>query len=106
MLLSTLWMDGGAPAGGWTLYPPLSLQTGRCVSIFNICYTFMGLSSIMGAINSATILNMRVFNDINENAILFVWTLLITAFLLIAVMPVLAVVTMLLTDKFFALQLF
>ena len=28
MLLSTLWMDGGAPAGGWTLYPPLILQTG------------------------------------------------------------------------------
>ena len=27
MLLSTLFMDGGAPAGGWTLYPPLSLQT-------------------------------------------------------------------------------
>ena len=28
LLLSTLFMDGGGPAGGWTLYPPLSLQTG------------------------------------------------------------------------------
>ena len=47
MLLSTLFMDGGAPAGGWTLYPPLSLQTGAAFPFLIFAIHFMGLSSIM-----------------------------------------------------------
>jgi cytochrome c oxidase subunit 1 len=91
MLLSTLWMDGGAPAGGWTLYPPLSLQTGDAFPFLIFAIHFMGLSSIMGAINIvATILNMRAPGMTLMKMPLFVWTWLITAFLLIAVMPVLA----------------
>jgi cytochrome c oxidase subunit 1 len=68
----------------------------------------MGLSSIMGAINIvATILNMRAPGMTLMKMPLFVWTWLITAFLLIAVMPVLAGgVTMLLTDKFFGTSFF
>src|SRR3546814_8356312 len=68
----------------------------------------MGISSIMGAINViATILNMRAPGADLLKMPLFVWTWLITAFLLIAVMPVLAgAVTMLLTDKYFTTSFF
>ena len=108
MLLSTFFMDGGAPAGGWTLSPPLSLQTGDAFPFLIFAIHFMGLSSIMGAINIvATILNMRAPGMTLMKMPLFVWTWLITAFLLIAVMPVLAGgVTMLLTDKFFGTSFF
>ncbi len=108
MMLSTLFMDGGGPAGGWTLYPPLSLQTGDALPFVIFAIHFMGMSSIMGAINVvATILNMRAPGMTLMRMPLFVWTWLITAYLLIAVMPVLAGgVTMLLTDKFFGTSFF
>ncbi len=103
LLLATLFMPGGAPAGGWTLYPPLVLQTGSAFPFAVFAIHLMGLSSIMGAINViATILNMRAPGMTLLKMPLFVWTWLITAYLLIAVMPVLAgAVTMLLTDKYF-----
>ena len=108
MMLSTLFMEGGGPAGGWTLYPPLTLQTGDALPFVILAIHFMGLSSIMGAINViATILNMRAPGMTLMKMPLFVWTWLITAYLLIAVMPVLAGgVTMLLTDKFFGTSFF
>ena len=108
LLLSTLFMDGGGPAGGWTLYPPLSLQGGNSFAYVIFAIHMMGISSIMGAINIiATILNMRAPGMDLLKMPVFVWTLLITAFLLIAVMPVLAgAVTMLLTDKFFGTSFF
>jgi cytochrome c oxidase subunit 1 len=108
MMLSTLFMDGGGPAGGWTLYPPLVLQTGDAFPFVILSMHFMGLSSIMGAINViATILNMRAPGMTLMKMPLFVWTWLITAYLLIAVMPVLAGgITMLLTDKFFETSFF
>lgn len=108
MLLSTMFMDGGGPAGGWTLYPPLTLQTGNALPFVIFSIHLMGMSSIMGAINViATILNMRAPGMGLMKMPLFVWTWLITAFLLIAVMPVLAGgVTMLLTDKFFGTSFF
>ena len=108
MMMSTLLMDGGGPAGGWTLYPPLTLQTGDALPFVILSIHFMGLSSIMGAINViATVLNMRAPGMTLMKMPLFVWTWLITAYLLIAVMPVLAGgVTMLLTDKFFETSFF
>ncbi len=108
MLLSTLFMDGGAPAGGWTLYPPLVLQTGDAFPFAMFAIHLMGLSSIMGSINIiATILNMRAPGMTLMKMPLFVWTWLITAYLLIATMPVLAgAVTMLITDKFFGTSFF
>jgi cytochrome c oxidase subunit 1 len=108
MLLSTLFMDGGAPAGGWTMYPPLVLQGGHNVGFLVFAVHMMGISSIMGAINViATIMNMRAPNVGYLNMPLFVWTWLITAFLLIAVMPVLAgAVTMILTDRYFDTSFF
>ncbi|HIG79825.1 MAG TPA: cytochrome c oxidase subunit I [Cycloclasticus sp.] len=103
MLLGTFFMDGGAPAGGWTIYPPLVLQGGNGFPFMIFAIHMMGISSVMGAINViVTILNMRAPGMTLMKMPLFVWTWFITAYLLIAVMPVLAgAVTMLLTDKFF-----
>jgi cytochrome c oxidase subunit I len=108
LLLLTLFLPGGAPAGGWTMYPPLMLQGGSNVAFAIFAIHMMGISSIMGAINIiATILNMRAPGVDLLKMPIFCWTWLITAFLLIAVMPVLAgAVTMLLTDKFFATSFF
>ncbi|HHO69772.1 MAG TPA: cytochrome c oxidase subunit I [Gammaproteobacteria bacterium] len=108
MLLSTLFMEGGGPAGGWTLYPPLVLQTGNAFPFVIFSIHLMGISSIMGAINViVTIVNMRAPGMTLMKMPLFVWTWLITAYLLIAVMPVLAgAVTMLLTDRFFDTSFF
>jgi cytochrome c oxidase subunit 1 len=103
MLLSTFFMDGGAPAGGWTIYPPLVLQGGNGFPFMIFAIHMMGISSVMGAINViVTILNMRAPGMTLMKMPLFVWTWFITAYLLIAVMPVLAgAVTMLLTDRFY-----
>jgi cytochrome c oxidase subunit 1 len=108
MLLSTLFMDSGGPAAGWTMYPPLVLQTGTSFAFVVFAIHMMGVSSIMGSINIiATIINMRAPGMTLLRMPMFVWTWLITAFLLIAVMPVLAgAVTMLLTDHFFATNFF
>ncbi len=104
LLLSTLFMPGGAPNFGWTAYAPLSTIYGPpSTTYFIFSIHMMGISSIMGGINIiATILNMRAPGMTLMKMPLFVWTWLITAFLLIAVMPVLAgVVTMMLMDIHF-----
>ncbi len=108
LLLSTMFMPGGGPQGGWTLYPPLSLQGGSSIAFVILAIHMMGISSIMGAINIiATILNMRAPGMDLLKMPIFTWSWLITAFLLIAVMPVLAgSVTMLLTDKYFGTSFF
>ena len=102
MLLSTFFMNGGGPAAGWTIYPPLVLQMGDGFPFMIFAIHLMGISSIMGSINVVvTVLNMRAPGMTLMKMPLFVWTWLITAYLLIATMPVLAgAVTMLLTDKF------
>lgn len=108
ILLATLFMPGGGPAAGWTLYPPLSLQTGDAFAFVIFAIHIMGISSIMGSINViATILNMRAPGMTLMKMPLFVWTWLITAYLMIAVMPVLAgAITMLLTDQYFGTSFF
>ncbi|MBV8854504.1 MAG: cytochrome c oxidase subunit 1, partial [Sinobacteraceae bacterium] len=108
LLLGTLFVPGGSPAGGWTMYPPLMLQNGACFPMVIFAIHMMGASSILGAINVVvTILNMRAPGMTLLRMPLFVWTWLITAYLLIAVMPVLAgAVTMLLTDHFFGTTFF
>ena len=107
LMLSTLFLPGGGPAGGWTMYPPLALQSDSLAYVVFAIH-LMGISSIMGAINIiATILNMRAPGMDLLKMPVFVWSWLITAFLLIAVMPVLAgAVTMLLTDKYFGTNFF
>lgn len=109
MLVSTLFMEGGAPNFGWTFYAPLSTEYAPpSVTFFIFSVHILGASSIMGAINIiATILNMRAPGMTLMKMPLFVWTWLITAYLLIAVMPVLAgVVTMMLMDIHFGTSFF
>ena len=108
MLLSSFFVPGGASAGGWTMYPPLFLQGGISNDMTIFAVHILGISSIMGAINIVTtILNMRAPGMTLMKMPLFVWTWLITAYLLIAVMPVLAgAVTMLLTDRHFGTHFF
>ena len=109
LLVSTLFMEGGGPNFGWTMHAPLSsTYAPPSTDFFIFAVHLLGLSSIMGAINIiATILNMRAPGMTLMKMPLFVWSWLITAFLLIAVMPVLAgAVTMMLTDRNFGTTFF
>jgi len=108
LLITSLFVPGGGPAAGWTIYPPLSVQGGMGVDMTIFTIHILGMSSILGAINIiATILNMRAPGMTLMKMPLFVWTWMITAFLLIAAMPVLAgAVTMLLTDRHFGTAFF
>ena len=109
LLISTLFMEGGGPNFGWTFYAPLSTSYAPpSVTYFIFAIHILGASSIMGAINIiATILNLRAPGMTYMKMPLFVWTWLITAFLLIAVMPVLAgAVTMMLMDIHFGTSFF
>jgi cytochrome c oxidase subunit 1 len=109
ILLSTLFMQGSAPNFGWTFYAPLSTTFGPPSTdymIFSI--HLMGLSSILGSINIiATILNLRAPGMSFFKLPMFVWSWLITTFLLLGIMPVLAgTVTMVLTDRHFGTSFF
>jgi cytochrome c oxidase subunit I len=108
MLAGSFFMPGGAPAAGWTLYAPLTLQMGPSMDAGIFAMHIMGASSIMGSINIiVTILNMRAPGMTLMKMPLFCWTWLITAYLLIAVMPVLAgAITMTLTDRHFGTSFF
>lgn len=109
LLSSTLFMEGGGPNFGWTFYAPLSTTFApKSTDFFIFAVHLMGISSIMGSINIiATVFNLRAPGMTLMKMPLFVWTWLITAFLLIAVMPVLAgAVTMMLTDRHFGTSFF
>src|SRR6188768_252555 len=108
LLMTSFLVPGGAAASGWTLYPPLIIQQGISIDMTILAVHILGASSIMGSINIVTtILNMRAPGLTLMKMPLFVWTWLITAYLLIAVMPVLAgAVTMLLTDRHFGTNFF
>ncbi len=108
MLAATFFVPGGAPAAGWTLYAPLTLQMGMSMDMAIFALHIMGASSIMGSINIiVTVLNMRAPGMTLMKMPLFSWTWLITAYLLIAVMPVFAgAITMTLTDRHFGTSFF
>src|ERR1700686_4430122 len=108
LLIASFFAPGGATAAGWTLYAPLSVQMGPGMDMAIFAIHLLGISSIVGAINIATtILHRRAAGMTLMKMPMFVWTWLVTAFLLVAVMPVFAsAVTMLLTDRHFGTHFF
>src|SRR6202158_1206846 len=83
LMLSTLFVPGGMAAGGWTLYPLLSLQTGDSFPMLIFAIHMMGVSPIMGAIYVIrTIMNTRAPGMNLLKIPLFCWSWLITAYLL------------------------
>ena len=115
LLILSMFVEGAPDmhgfAGGWVLYPPFSSKVGTpgpAMDFIILSLHIAGASSILGAINFiTTIFNMRAPGMTMHRMPLFAWSVLVTAFLLVLALPVLAgALTMLLTDRNFGTTFF
>jgi cytochrome c oxidase subunit 1 len=113
VLLAAFVVPGGAPGTGWTAYAPLSAEgayngTKMGQSLWGVAIFINGLSSIAGATNYiTTIVNMRCPGMKMFRLPLTVWSLFITAILLVLAVPVLsAAAAMLFADLNFGTSFF